>query len=159
MDTRLRALARDYLDDLARWHPDTATALGDHRFDGLLPDLSPQALTDERRALEGLGSRLAAIEPSALSAEERVDATMMADSIARRWFEIDELREYSWNPLLANPGRAVYLLLARTFAPLRDRLAAVASRLGAIPAALAAARAQLGAMPRVHLETAVSQFD
>src|SRR6185437_69040 len=86
-------------------------------------------------------------------------AAMMGGSVARRGFELDELREYSWNPLVANPGRAVYLILARDFAPLPDRLAAVAGRLGAIPAALAAARAQLGAMPRVHLETAVSQFD
>ena len=51
------------------------------------------------------------------------------------------------------------LLLARDFAPLPDRLAAAAGRLGAIPAALAVARAQLRAMPRVHLETAISQFD
>ena len=43
---------------------------------------------------------------------------MMADSIARRVFEIDELREHTWNPLLANPGKAVYQLLARDFAPL-----------------------------------------
>jgi uncharacterized protein DUF885 len=159
MDADFGALARDYLDDLVRWHPDTATELGDHRFDSLLPDLSPDALADERRALGDLEARLAAIEPSRLSAEERADAAMMGGSIARRGFELDELREYSWNPLVANPGRAVYLILARDFAPLPDRLAAVAGRLGAIPASLAAARAQLGAMPRVHLETAVSQFD
>jgi uncharacterized protein (DUF885 family) len=159
MDADFGALARDYLDDLVRWHPDTATELGDHRFDSLLPDLSPDALADERRALGDLEARLAAIEPSRLSAEERADAAMMGGSIARRGFELDELREYSWNPLVANPGRAVYLILARDFAPLPDRLAAVAGRLGAIPAALAAARAQLGAMPRVHLETAISQFD
>jgi hypothetical protein len=159
MDAGFGALARDYLDDLVRWHPDTATGLGDHRFDSLLPELSPDALADERRALGDLEARLAAIEPSRLSAEERADAAMMAGSIARRGFELDELREYSWNPLVANPGRAVYLILARDFAPLPDRLAAVAGRLGAIPAALATARAQLGAMPRVHLETAISQFD
>src|SRR5258705_2849217 len=126
MDAEFRALARDYLDDLARWHPDTATGLGDHRFDGLLPDLSPDALSDERRALHGFQSRLTAIEPSRLDTEERADAAMMAGSIARRGFEIDELREHTWNPLVANPGRAVYLVLARDFAPLPDRLAAVA---------------------------------
>src|SRR3954451_6465478 len=118
MDADFGALARDYLDDLVRWHPDTATGLGDHRFDSLLPDLSPDALADERRALGELEARLAAIEPARLSAEERADAAMMGGSIARRVFELDELREYSWNPLIANPGRAVYLILARDFAPL-----------------------------------------
>jgi hypothetical protein len=159
MGAEFSALARDYLDDLARRHPDTATRLGDHRFDGLLPDYSLDALADERRALDGFGARLTAIEPAGLTAEERADAAMMAGSIARRGFEIDELSEHSWNPLVANPGRAVYLVLARDFAPLPDRLAAVASRLGAIPATLAAARGRLQAMPRVHLETAISQFD
>ena len=47
---------------------------------------------------------------------------MMADSVARRVFELDELAEHTWNPLLANPGRAIYQLLARDFAPLPDRL-------------------------------------
>src|SRR5712691_11077875 len=159
MDAEFRVLARDYLNDLARRHPDTATELGDHRFDGQLPDLSADALADERRALGGFEARLAAIGPGTLSTEECLDAAMLADGIARRAFEIDELREHSWNPLVANPGRAVYLVLARAFAPLADRLAAVAGRLDSVPGALAAARAQLGAMPRVHLETAITQFD
>ena len=70
---------------------------------------------------------------SALSAEHRVDAAMMADSVARRVFELDELREHTWNPLQANPGKAIYQLLARDFAPLPDRLGSVAGRLAAIP--------------------------
>ena len=48
----LRRLADEYVDDLARRHPDTATELGDHRFDELLPDRSEAALADERRALD-----------------------------------------------------------------------------------------------------------
>jgi hypothetical protein len=83
---------------------------------------------------------------------------MMADGVARRVFELDELREHTWNPLQANPGKAIYQLLARDFAPLPERLAAVAGRLAEVPAVLAEARRQLGSMPRVHLETAIGQF-
>jgi uncharacterized protein (DUF885 family) len=79
--------------------------------------------------------------------------------VARRLFELTELREQSWNPLKANPGQALYLLLARDFAPLPDRLHALAGRLAAVPATLAAARGALGQMPKVHLETAIAQFD
>jgi uncharacterized protein (DUF885 family) len=151
-------LATDYLDDLARRHPDTATSLGDHRFDDRLPDESGQALAAERRALEAFTTRLAAIEVAALSAELRVDAAMLADGMARRVFEIDELRENTWNPLQANPGKAIYPLLVRDFAPLPVRLAAVAGRLAQVPEALAAARRQLESMPKLHLETAIGQF-
>jgi uncharacterized protein (DUF885 family) len=157
--TEFTKLAADYLDDFARRHPDTATGLGDHRFDDLLPDDSLQARTDERRALDAFAARLEHIDTAALSPEIRVDAAMLADGIARRAFEIDELCEHAWNPLRANPGKAVYLLLARDFAPLQDRLAALAGRLARIPLALAVARDQLEAMPKVHLETAISQFD
>ncbi|HTU74769.1 MAG TPA: DUF885 domain-containing protein [Trebonia sp.] len=155
----LAALARDYLDDLAQRHPDEATALGDHRFDPHLPDLSAGALADERRALAAFTRRVAALELATLSPEQRVDAALLAGHAELRAFELDELREHEWNPLGANPGRAVYLLLARDFAPLPDRLAAVAGRLSEIPRTLAAARSQLGAMPQVHTETAITQFD
>jgi uncharacterized protein (DUF885 family) len=158
-DPEFARLAGEYLDDRAERHPELATSLGDHRFDDRLADPSAAALDDERRALDGWGARLDALDLGALSAEHRVDAAMMADSVARRVFEIDELAEQTWNPLLANPGRAIYQLLARDFAPLPDRLASVAGRLAEVPAVLAEARRQLGAVPRVHLETAVGQFD
>jgi uncharacterized protein (DUF885 family) len=158
-DLEFARLAGQYLDDRAERHPELATSLGDHRFDDRLADPSAAALDDERRALDGWGARLDALDLGAMSAEHRVDAAMMADSVARRVFEIDELAEQTWNPLLANPGRAIYQLLARDFAPLPDRLASVAGRLAAVPAALAEARRQLGAMPRVHLQTAIGQFD
>ena len=158
-DAGFAALAREYLDDRAERHPDVATGLGDHRFDARLPDSSVQALEAERGALDAWDRRLAALGQDALSAEHQVDAAMMADSVARRVFELDELREHTWNPLLANPGKAIYQLLARGFAPLPERLGSVAGRLAEVPAALAGARRQLGQMPRVHLETAIGQFD
>jgi len=157
-DREFTELASAYLDDHANRHPDSATELGDHRFDAHLPAGSAQDLADERQALDSWSSRLAALSTSALSAEHQVDAAIMASSLERRVFELDELREHTWNPLLANPGRAIYMLLAREFAPLPDRLESVAGRLAEVPAALAAARNQLGSMPLVHTETAIGQF-
>ena len=151
-------LADDYVDDLARRHPDTATELGDHRFDDLLPDRSQSALDDERRGLAKFADRLTAIDQAGLDAELRVDAAVLGNDVARRLFELTELREHTWNPLLANPGQAIYMLLARDYAPLPDRLRALAGRLAAVPDFLAAARATLGQLPKVHLETAIGQF-
>jgi uncharacterized protein (DUF885 family) len=155
---RLRRLAEDYLDDLARRHPDTATELGDHRFDDQLPDRRAAALDAERRGLDAFAARLTAIDHAGLDLELRVDAAILGNDVARRLFEIEELREHTWNPLLANPGQAIYTLLARDYAPLPDRLRSLAGRLAAVPDSLAAARAELGQMPKVHLETAIAQF-
>jgi len=152
-------LATAYLDDWARRHPDDATELGDHRFDARLPAASAEELADERATIDRLRARLDALDASGLSPEQHVDAAIMADNIALRLFELDDLRSHTWDPLLANPGRAIYLLLARHFAPARDRLASVAGRLRELPGMLVSARAQLGPMPVVHLETAIGQFE
>jgi uncharacterized protein (DUF885 family) len=156
-DDQFIQVGNDFLDDHLRRHPDAATELGDHRFDGHLTDLSSPALAGERRALADFAGRLDAVG-AGLSAEHQVDAAILANSIARRIFELDELRDHTWDPLAANPGRAIYMLLAREFAPLPDRLESVAGRLAEVPDALATARTQLGVMPKVHLETAVGQF-
>ncbi|HEY2442068.1 MAG TPA: DUF885 domain-containing protein [Streptosporangiaceae bacterium] len=158
-DRDFAGLADGYLDDRAERHPQLATALGDHRFDARLADLSAGALAAERRAMDGWAARLAALDTAALTPEHQVDAEMMAGSVRRRIFELDELGQQSWDPLPANPGRAIYELLARDFAPLPDRLASVAGRLADVPSRLAQARAMLGRMPQVHLETAIVQFD
>ncbi len=158
-DAEFTVLAREYLDDLTQRHPDTATRLGDHRFDDRLAEQTQAALDAERFALAGFADRLAALESRSLGHQLTVDAAMLADDVARRLFGLDELREETWNPLAANPGRAIYGLLVRDFAPLPERLMSLAGRLGQVPAALADARGLLGAMPRVHLETAITQFD
>jgi uncharacterized protein (DUF885 family) len=155
---RFRRLAEDYLDDLARRHPDIATELGDHRFDDQLPDRRAAALDDERRALDEFAARLTAIDHAGLDKELLVDAAVLGNDVARRLFELEELREHTWNPLVANPGQAIYMLLARDYAPLPDRLQSLAGRLAAVPDSLSAARATLGRVPKVHLETAIGQF-
>src|SRR5260370_22729547 len=127
-DAESAGLAREYLDDGAERHPETATSLGDHRFDARLSDPSARALEDERRALDGWAARLAAVDSGALSAEHRVDAEMMADSVARRAFEIDEPREHTWNPLQAHPGQALYHPPATDFPPPPPPLGSVAAR-------------------------------
>ncbi len=157
-DDEFAQLAAGYLDDRAERHPDAATELGDHRFDAQLPSFTADALAADRQALDRWAAALGGVQTSALAPEHQVDAAMMADDVARQIFEHDELREHTWNPLLANPGRAIYGLLARDFAPWPDRLGSVAGRLAGIPAALAAARQLLGPMPKVHLETAIAQF-
>jgi uncharacterized protein (DUF885 family) len=157
-DLAFTRLAREYLDDRAERHPDVATTLGDHRFDARLPDLSAGAQQAERAAMGRWAAKLGELGTAALSPDHQVDAAMLANSVKRRIFELDELDEDAWDPTISNPGRAINDLLARDFAPLPERLASVAGRLAGIPAMLAAARQRLGAMPRVHLETAIDQF-
>ena len=158
-DLAFTELAGAYLDDRAQRHPNLATDLGDHRFDAHLPEFSAAALDSERRAMDGWAARLAAIDAGELSPQNRVDAGLLANSVRRRVFELDELRETTWNPLAANPGRAIRAAAGQGLRPAACPARRGRRRLAEIPAMLAGARGLLGPMPRVHLETALGQFD
>ncbi|SRR6266566_3624523 len=150
--------ARSILDGMLERCPELATELGDHRHDDRLT-VGTAAYYDE--AARWYGDRLGdlrAIGLDRLSPQNRVDAQILANRLELIRFGIDELRDHEWNPLGANPGRAIYLLLARDFAPVTERLRCVARRLAAIPGALAAARDVAGPMPAIHLQTALTQF-
>jgi uncharacterized protein (DUF885 family) len=151
-------IAHDALDDLLALDPVWATALGEHRFDDCLPDRSPEGVEEARRVLTGWLGAVDAVDDTALSVDHQVDHELLRSVLSARLFEIEDLHPHTWDPLAANPGTAVYLLLARDFAPLADRLRSVAGRLAAVPAALATARSSLRDMPRVHVETAVGQL-
>jgi hypothetical protein len=157
-DAAFTELARQTLDSMLELRPEWATGEGDHRHDDRL---TVGTAAHYEQTARWAGERLAAlgaVDASRLSAQNRVDAQILANGLTRLRFSVDGLREQEWNPLLANPGRAIYLLLARDFAPLPDRLGSVARRLAALPESLGAARALLGLMPEVHIETALSQF-
>ena len=148
------------VDDLLAHQPTLATSLGDHRFDDRLDDLRPQAVDDEAQVLSARLRELENLDVTDLPVAYQVDAQVLSVRLQERLFELTQLREHTWNPLVANPGTSLYLLLARDFAPLTDRLGNVAKRLTHVPEQLAAARAVLAeaAMPRVHVETAIDQF-
>ena len=94
-DQEFAGLAREYLDDRAERRPDTATEIGDHRFDAHLADLSADAHASERRALGRWAGKTGALETGALTPEHQVDAAMLANDVTRRIFELDELRDRS----------------------------------------------------------------
>ncbi len=154
------ALAAAAVDDMLAHQPTMATSLGDHRFDDRLDDLRPEAVDDEARVLSARLRELDDVDVAALPVAYQIDAQVLSVRLRERLFELTESREHTWNPLVANPGTALYLLLARDFAPLQERLGNVAKRLTQVPDQLAAARAELAqvSMPRVHVETAIDQF-
>ena len=152
------AFARETLDGLLERHPDFATVLGDHRFDDRLPDLSSAAAAEEARWVDGCLATLDTLDEASMAVDERVDAEILRNRLETNKFALSELRDNEWDPLVANPGTAIYALLVRDFAPLGDRLRSAAGRLRAVPAGLETARRTLHDMPRVHVETAIGQF-
>jgi hypothetical protein len=151
-------LAERIVDAVLSGDPGLASYAGDHRFDQLLPDLSPGAVADRVTMLRDAADALSGLDADELAEQEQVDHAILSAMVDRRLFELTEVREHEWNPLEHNPGPLLHMLLARPFAPADVRLTSLGGRLAAIPDALATARAVLRDVPRIHAETAVGQF-
>ena len=154
---RFRALAADTVADLLRLDPENATQLGAHGGDDRLTDLSESGRAAAAAVLADRRDELDSLDHDDLDPADAVDAEILRGGLDLRLFELEQLREHTWNPLVWLPGEALYPLLTRDTAPVPDRLRALAGRLSAVPDRLAAARATLEDMPRVHVETALTQ--
>lgn len=162
VDERFEKRAQDYIEGTLQSHPEYSTELGDHRFDDRLTDYSAEALAKElARAKEARHQLEEFSDLSQLNEANRVDLRILRDNIDNGIFEIEELKEREWNPLLYNESLAngLYLIVARDFAPAEQRAASLRKRLEGIPAVIAQAKANLKNPPRVYTETAIEQTD
>ena len=153
------ALAERIVDGLLARDPVAATWLGEHRYDGRLPDLSQEGVDETLAMVDHALSAIDQLDDAALGTVSVVDLEILRIALSDRRLALETLQAHTWDPLVANPGTGIHLLLARDFAPLDERLGSVADRLDAVPEALAVARETLDVMPLVHLETALGQFE
>ncbi len=160
-DRQFEALGKRYVDEFGRYSPVSATALGDHRYDGELDDVG----TDGRaRALtwnQALLADLQGIDRKSLSRANQVDAAVLDNQLRYSIWTEQQYRDWSWDPLVYTQlsGQALYGLLARDYAPLPERLRSVTSRLEKLPRFLEQARANLvpERVPEIHAATAIKQ--
>ena len=160
-DTAFETAAKACLDDYLRLNPENATALGDHRFDGQLTDYSADGLKANVATMQRHLAALAQIDSHQLTGPNRVDAQILQLNLEAQIFGIVELKAQNWDPLSYNTSlaNAVYLLVARDFAPAADRLHSAAQRLAGIPTVVAQAKANLVNPPEIYTQTAIKQVN
>ena len=126
-------LADRIVDALLAATPSVAAAAGDHRADGRLDDYSADAIAGRVRMLRGASDALAAADIDAMDPGEQVDHAILSAHVDRDLFELTEVREHEWNPLVHNPGALLHALLDRPGTPAEQRLVHLAARLSAVP--------------------------
>ncbi len=156
-DQQFESLAKNYIEQLVAMKPEWATSLGDHRYDGRLSDYSMAGIEADRRFNRAYLDSLTRVQPEALTPVNRIDYGIMKMNLEAWLFSLDTMKEYEWNPLSYNAGGAIYGLIAREFAPMKDRLMSIKERLNGIPGIVRAAKENLKNPPRVHTETAITQ--
>jgi len=160
-DEAFENLSHQYLTDLARFSPVSATLIGDHSADGQLDQVDNAAREQTRSLYKKYQDKLARISRDELSRANQVDAELLAAELASGLWSLDTLQEWAWNPLVyvSTSGSSIYGLVARDFAPVAERLNNAAARLEQMPRFLEQTRSSLipERVPKIHAETAVQQ--
>lgn len=159
-DAALNAFFHQYLDAMFRQRPTEATQLGDHRFDGALEDLRPEArtawLTLVRQTLEALPRQ---VNYETLSRPGRIDFEIFRDELRRTLWLFENTRPFEEDPRVYNTylSDSVYLLLSQSTLPREANVSNCLARIAQFPRVVAAAKASLRNPPRVLLDTAIRQ--
>jgi uncharacterized protein (DUF885 family) len=160
-DQVFESLAKRYLDEFPQLSPVDATALGDHRFDDRIDDVSVAGWNAQLAFSERYLAALQAIDRARLSRANQVDALLLAHELEYQRWRLATLEDWRWNPLIYTrlAGDALYNLIARDFAPEEQRLRNLGKRLEELPRLLQQERETLdpARVPKVHAETAVKQ--
>lgn len=144
-DERLEALATQYFAKTWELEPVRATGVGVHDFDDKLPDYSAPGMARRIAHLRLYLGNVRAIDPATFAAESSYDARIFEASLESTLLNLQERQTWRHDPSFytGQAANAVYSLLTRDFAPLRDRTKSVIARERAIPALLEAAKANI----------------
>jgi hypothetical protein len=147
--------------------PHLASRAGLHAFDGLAPDLSPGAIQRRIQSLVGWGRHLRAAHPAAaawsasapLATRDERDLALVEYARGYELFRWREWRQHERDPRFYQSAIDVTHYIKRPYAPLLERLEALARHLAAVPDVLAAARANLRRpLARAAIEQAIHAY-
>jgi len=159
-DERLAAFFKSHLDGSFRLQPSSATALGDHRFDDQLEDLSK---TSRDRWTEHTRSTLRAlsqeIDAKKLSRDGQIDLEILRHDLETGLWLTENTRPFEEDPRVYGgyANDSVYSLFSQSTLPKETNIRNAIARMAKIPAVIQAARTTLKNPPRTILETAIRQ--
>jgi len=159
-DAKLAAFFDAFLEARMKFSPSEATALGDHRYDDRLDDLSPAARakadTHLRTSLEALP---AIVEYAKLSRDAQIDFEILKSALTRQVWETDNFKPLENDPRAYNAviSDSVFLSLTQSTTAKALNVRNAAARIGYIPRVVEAARKTIGTPPAIFVETAIRQ--
>jgi uncharacterized protein (DUF885 family) len=158
-DKKFKALVDEFLDAYFKASPVSATYIGEHKYDGLLDDFSPEAIQAEQSRLKQFLERMGTIDTVRLNDTNRVDFKILENEIYSQLLQNEELKSWEKSPVMYNyvVGGAINSLITRDFAPWGERLNNVLSRLKQIPRLLEQAKANLKEPSKINTSTAIRQ--
>lgn len=154
--SRFEALARSTMDEILSWTPATATHVGWHRYDALLPDPSEASYRHQLERMRELLEQFRSFPRGELSQDETLDADLAVRLLEIRRFELGQLRIHEHESQVASEiGNALFHLFSKDFAPFEARVEPIVSRMEAVPEFVEKSRAILKDPYRLWNEVAL----
>jgi len=157
------SLTDDVIDAyLVAW-PTQATTLGDHRFDGVWPNLSPVGISADRaridRDLAQLDASLGTSDPVDDPIDEQVDRAIVRNALEAQRFEHEVEHPWSRDPYwyVQLVGSGLEDLTSRPFASPSQRATSIAGRLEALPELFRQAQLNLATEPMLAPQTELAR--
>ncbi|HEX3915669.1 MAG TPA: DUF885 domain-containing protein [Steroidobacteraceae bacterium] len=136
--------------------PSTASTVGYHKHHGevledLLDDFSPAGIKASLNLQRDIETRIDALDPNALNAEQRADIDIMRDAIQGTRLDLEEIQSYRHNPTLYVElvGNALYTPYVLHYAPREERFRHIIHRIIRIPALVRQAEQNLVDSPEI----------
>jgi uncharacterized protein (DUF885 family) len=118
-------------------HPILATYVGLHQSDDRLDDATRDNVVQEIADAHRVERDLEAIDPNELSDSVRFEREIALHNVRRELFNVEVHRVWERRSTAMDAvGDGLFSIFARDFAPLKERLASLTSRLEAVPAFL-----------------------
>src|SRR5262249_16323289 len=144
--------------------PAAATSVGLHEFDGkkldgMLDDFSPPWLDRQKRYYEQFQSRLAALKPESLDAQERADYSILQDQVELGLLDLKEVQSAFHNTTVyvETLGNALFGPYMLEYAPKAERFRNIIARLQKVPLFLDQASNNLTASPAIWTTVAAEE--
>jgi uncharacterized protein (DUF885 family) len=132
-------------------NPTAATNYGIHAWDAQLGDGSRDAVLEEIERDRRHAADVEALDAAGLSPEARFERDLELHHLRESLFHADEVRTWERRSFaLDSLGDALFLLMARDFAPIAERLMSIAGRLEQVPSFLAQHRTR-AVVPQVRV--------
>ena len=158
-DHKFKELVVEFLEGFYQAHPVWATYIGEHKYDHLIDDYSTQAIQTEILRLRLFAEKMKSVDTLKLNPINKVDFKILGNEINDQLLRYEELRPYENSPVMYSYliGGSINSLITREFAPLKDRLKSVLSRLMRLSILVRQARGNLLNPPEVQTRTAIRQ--
>jgi hypothetical protein len=146
-----------FVENLWKVYPVWATTVGYHTYDSVLVIPTEESRQNELAFSQQTEDSLKTFKFDSLDANNKTDYRMIINFIDGTRFNINEFKEFEWNPSMYNVGDALFYIMDNKKVSLEERLRNISLRLAQVPAYFEAARINIKRPTKEHTQLAIDQ--